>query len=312
MKRLLILAAVVLATVALVPPALAAEPMAHSGRVLVSTQGDVTIPEGEQADVVVVVQGNANISGEVYTLVVVEGTANILGARIETVVAVRSQVEVGEGTVVLGEVKRLDSIVHQTGNAEIQGGITDLAAMFVQMGAVLAPALIMIWIGFGLAMIVAALMVAGLAARQVREAERLISAEPLPTFLTGLVSLIVVPIGAIVLFATLIGAPLAAGVLFQVLPLMAFAGYLVAAIWIGDWVLTRLSVRQQRERPYLASVIGVVILGLLGLVPVLGIVVAIFSLLGFGAVIRLGIQAFRGTPAAFAGVARQAPAPTSA
>jgi hypothetical protein len=312
MKRLLVVAAVAFATVALVPSALAAEPMAQTGRVLVSTQGDVTIPEGDRADVVVVVQGTANISGDVNTLVVVEGIANLEGARIETVVAVRSQVEVGEGTVVLGEVKRLDSIVHQTGNAEIQGGITDLAAMFIEMGAVLAPALIMIWIGFGLAMIVAALMVAGLAARQVREAEGLISSEPMPTFLTGLLSLIVLPIGAIVLFATLIGAPLAAGFLFQVLPLIAFAGYLVAAIWIGDWVLRRLSSGPQRERPYLASVIGVVVLGLLGLVPVLGIVAAIFSLLGFGAVIRLGIQALRGKRVPYSGAARQAPAPTSA
>lgn len=312
MKRLLILAAVAFATVAFVPTALAVEPMAHTGRVLVSTQGDVTIPDGDRADVVVVLQGTANISGDVNTLVVVDGTAILEGARIETVVAVRSQVEVGEGTVVLGEVKRLDSVVHQTGNAEIQGGITDLATMFVEMGAVLAPALIMIWVGFGLAMFVAGLLVAGLAARQVREAERLISTEPLPTFLTGLVSLIVVPIGAIVLFASLIGAPLAAGVLFQVLPLMALAGYLVAAIWIGDSVLPRLSNGPHRERPYLASVIGVVILGLLGLVPVLGIVVVIFSLLGFGALIRLGIQALRGAPTAYAGAARRAAAPTSA
>lgn len=312
MKRILILAAVAFATVALVPTALAAEPMTHTGRVLVSTQGDVTIPEGDRADVVVVVQGTATISGDVNTLVVVDGTANLEGARIETVVAVRSQVEVGQGTVVLGEVKRLDSTVHQTGNAQIQGGITDLAAMFVEMGVVLAPALILIWIGFGLAMIVAGLMAAGLAARQVREAERLISSEPWPTFLTGLVGLIVLPIGAIVLFATLLGAPLATGVLLQVLPLMAFAGYLVAAIWAGDWVLRRLSSGPERERPYLASMIGVVILGVVGLVPVLGIVVAIFSLLGFGAVIRLGIQAFRGTPTAYSGVGRQAAAPVSA
>jgi hypothetical protein len=101
MKRLVgIAAAVPIAFVLLVPAVFAANPLPHTGRVLVSTGGDLTLPTGEHADVVVVVNGTATIQGEVNTIVVVNGAADLLGARTETLVAVRSPVELGSGTVV--------------------------------------------------------------------------------------------------------------------------------------------------------------------------------------------------------------------
>jgi hypothetical protein len=313
MRRLLIApAALAAGLMLLAPAALAAEPMAETGRVLVSTRGDVTIPDGEQADLVVVVSGTADIQGVVNTLVVVDGTANLETARIETVVAVRSHVEVGNQTVVLGELKRLDSTVHQSGDVQIQGGITDLAADFTRFGAVLGPALALLWAGFVLAMVVAALLVAGLATRQVREAGRLISTEPLATGLTGLLGAIVLPIGAVLLIVTLVGAPLGAGVLFGLLPVMGFVGYVVAAIWLGEWILLRAAPGPERARPYLAAVIGVLVLEALVLVPALAVILVVASLLGFGAVIRLASQALRGTPRPYAAASRPAPAATGA
>jgi hypothetical protein len=313
MKRLLTVAAALsLCLIALAPAALAAEPMATTGRVLISTQGDVSLPAGDQADVVVVVSGTADIQGEVKTLVVVDGTANLTNARLETVVAVRSRVEVGPGTVVLGEVQRLDATIHQAGDAEIVGGITDLAGVLTEFGAVLGPALVLLWLGFGLATIVAALAVAGLATRQVREAERLISAEPLATGVTGLVSVLLLPAIAIALITTLIGAPLGVGFLIGVLPLVAFAGYLVAGIWIGDWILGRMAPGTRHERPYLAAVLGVLVLEVIAVVPILTVIVAIASVVGFGALVRLAIQAMRGTPQAYAPASRPMAAATQA
>lgn len=296
MRRLpAVLAIAMLGVVAVAPVALAAEPMTHSGRVLVSTEGDVAIPAGEQADVVVVIRGTATIAGSVGTLVVVDGAAHISGATLETIVAVRSQVELGPGTVVFGEVRRLDATVHQSGNADVRGGITDLTGDLLQVGAVLAPALFLLWLGFALATVVAALAMAGLAARQVRRAEHLISSEPLVTGLIGFVSVILVPVAALALIATIVGAPLGAA-LFLVLPPIAFASYLVAAIWIGEWMLGRANGGIVRERPYLAAVLGVIVLGALSIVPVLTILVALASLVGFGAIVRLAIEALRGTP----------------
>jgi hypothetical protein len=298
MKRFLgLVALLLLVLTALAPAALAAEPLADSGRVLVSTQGDVTIPAGDQADVVVVVEGTANVQGVVNTLVVVEGSANLAGATVETVVAVRSTVEVDGGTVVYGEIQTFDALVHQNGSPDIHGGVVDLSGRWLEMGAVLAPALAILWLGFGLATLAAGLLLAGLAARQVRAAEQLISTQPVLTFAAGLVGAIVIPVAAILLFPTLIGAPLGFGILVVALPLVAFAGYLVAAVWIGEWVLRRLSTGE-RARPYAAVLLGVVLLSALGLVPILSIGVAIASLFGFGAVLLLGARTLAGMPAA--------------
>lgn len=312
MKRLVAVAgALALALAVFAPVALAADTLPHSGRVIISTQGDVTIPAGDQADVVVVVRGNANIQGTVNTLVVIEGTADLAAAQLETVVAVRSTIEARAGTVILGELQRLDSTVHQQGNVEIVGGITDMTDWFVEAGAVLAPALILLWIGFGVAAIVAALFLAAIATRQVREAGQLMARDPLMTFAVGFLGAIALPVAAVLLLVTVVGAPLGLGVLFAVLPLLAYAGYLVAAIWTGEWVLRRLSPGPERDRPYLGAVVGVVILGIIGLVPWLGLIVTVASILGFGALLRLGFQAIRGTPRSTTGPV-PAPAPLSA
>jgi hypothetical protein len=312
MRRLLAASAAIILSLGLAGTALAAVPMGHNGRVVISTEGDVTIPAGEHADVVVVVKGAAHIQGEVNTLVVVEGSADLTGARLETVVAVTSSIEVADGTVISGELQQLDSSIHQTGNVEIQGGITDLSGWFVETTAVLAPALIMLWLGFGLSTIVVALLLAALAARQVREAGRLISSEPLVTGLVGLLSVVAIPVGAILLMITVIGVPLGLGILFALLPLLAYAGYLTAAIWTGEWILRRTAPGPERERPFLAAILGVVVLGALGLVPVLGLIVMVASLLGFGALIRLAFRTFRGTPRPTVGVSVPLPAPTGA
>jgi hypothetical protein len=311
MKRLLGLAGLLLLLLtALAPAALAAEPLSHSGRVLISTQGDVTIPEGDEADVVLVVEGTADVRGVVNTLVVIEGAANLTGATVETVVAVRSSIEVDGATVVFGEVQTLDSLVHQNGNPDIHGGIVDLSSRWLEMGAVLAPALAILWLGFGLATLAAGLLLAGLAARQVRAAEQLISTQPVLTFVAGILGAIVIPVAAVLLFPTLIGAPLGFGILVVALPMVAFAGYLVAATWIGEWTLRRLSAGgHEHERPYAGVLLGVILLSAIGLVPVLSIVVAIASLFGFGAVLLLGIRTLVGT--ATSSLPRPGPAPVA-
>jgi hypothetical protein len=288
MKRLAGIAAAMLLTgLVAVPVALGADAADASGRVLISIDGDVTLPAGEQADVIVVVNGTATIAGDARTLVVVEGSATLTGAETETIVAIRSPVELGPGTVVTGDVMTFDSAVHLLGDAEVMGEVNDISASLFAVGMVLGPAILLFWIGFGLATIVAALLLAGLASRQVRMTERIISREPLLSVVVGLLGLVVFPIAAVILIVSVIGAPLGLAMLFQLWPLLAFIGYLVAAIWIGELLLGRLQTGQASERPYLAAVVGVVLLQLLGLVPVLGIIPVVASLFGFGALLIL-------------------------
>jgi hypothetical protein len=314
MRRLLVALGVAAAFAVGARVALAGEPFPDTGRVVISTQGDIVVPPSDRADMVVVVNGSGSIEGEVRTLVVIDGSATIAGAHIENVVAIGSSIEIGDRTLIDGEVMRLDSTVHQSGDVQIAGGITDLAASMLAAWAVLAPALVLIWLGFGLATIVWALLVTALAARQLREAERLLAAEPVQAFLVGLAAVILLPVLAILLMVTMIGAPLGVGLLIVALPLLAFAGYLVAATWIGGWIV-RESPDEPAERvrrPFLPIVAGVIVLTIVGLVPVLGIVSAVASLIGFGAVLRLAFRTLRGAARPVAGTTRPVVAPTGA
>ncbi len=157
------------------------------------------------------------------------------------------------------------------------------------VGSILAPVAVLFWFGFGLATLIAGLMLAGLAGRQVRKTELVISQEPVPVLIVGLAGLLVVPVLAVLLMISVLGAPLGLGILFGAWPLVAYLGYLVAGIWIGDWVLARVRPGKVRERPYLASVVGLVLLQLVGLIPVVGLLSAIASLFGFGAVLLVGM-----------------------
>jgi hypothetical protein len=312
MRRLFgVAAAVLIGLLLLVPVVLAANPLPHTGRVLVSKGGDITLPAGEHADAVIVVNGTATILGEANTVVAIDGAANLLGARAETVIAVRSPIEIGPDTVVQGDVMTLDSLVHQSGNAEVGGQVKDLASVLIGLGVVLAPALLLLWIGFGLAMVVAGLLLAGLASSQVRQAEALISQEPVRTLVTGIVGLFGFPIVAVVLIITLIGAPLGVGILLLAWPLVAFIGYLVAGIWIGDWVLRQTRPENARQRPYLAAIVGVLILEVLAIVPVLAIVVGIASLFGFGSVLLLSVRTLRSRSSSRPTMAGPLPAPVA-
>jgi hypothetical protein len=289
-RPLAMLLGVVVALFMLAPLAFAAEEMAHTGRVLISTGGDVTLPAGEQADVVLVASGTAHIAGDANTVVIIDGAADLTGATVETIVVVRGDVVVDGSSTVLGDVMTLDATTTIDPAADIGGQIRDLAPDIAGIGFVLGPALVLLYIGFALASIAAAVLLAGLAARQVRRAEMLIRREPVLTAGVGILGLVVPIVLLVVLTATIIGAPLAFGIAFGLWPLAAFLGYLVAGIAIGDWILGRLSPAVTRERPYLAAVVGMVTLEVIGILP---LVSAIATLFGYGAVLLLAWRTLR-------------------
>lgn len=303
MKRLAgIVGAMVILFLIAVPVAIAADPLPQTGRLIISTEGDVTVAAEEQADLVIVTGGTATIEGTVNALLVVDGVADLTGATVDSIVAVRSPVTVGPGSVVLGDVRTVDSLVLKMGDGEVQGDVRDLATDLIAVGAVLAPAAILFFIGFALATVIAGLTLAGLASRQLRAAETLISRDIGRTLLAGLGGLILLPLVAIVAIASIVGAPLGIGLLIFVWPLLAFLGYIVAAVWIGDWVLRQVSPTVVRERPYAAVVIGIVVMQVLSIIPPLA---AIASFVGFGAVILYAWRTFQGRSQA-------APAPSFA
>jgi len=292
-----IAAAMLIAFLVLVPVAIAAQPANETGRVLISVRGDIDLPAGQQADTVLVVDGSATIEGTATSVVVINGSAVFTGAQVETIVAVRSPIQLAAGTVVSGDVKTLDSTVSQAGGATVEGTVSDIAPTLAALGFFLAPAFILLWIGFAVATIAAGLLVAGLASRQVRSAETVMRREPLRSFGVGLVGVIGIPIAAILLMVTVVGAPLGLGVMFVLWPFIAFLGYIVAAVWIGDRLLGEVGPTARRERPYAAVAIGVIGLQVLGIVPILGLLAALATMLGMGAVIILSWRTLVTRPA---------------
>lgn len=291
MKRLLgaVLAGVVALTWA-VPVLAAGEVLAHPGRVLVAVGGDLVVPAGEQADAVVVVNGHASVLGRVNTIVVVDGSATVTGTTIESLVVIRGSATV-TGTHVTGDIRTFDAQVAQEG-VTVDGSVRGLETDFVALGWAFGIGALLIWIGIGLATLAAGLLVAGLAGRQLRSTAAIIRREPLRAVGGGLLGLFVPPILAVLLIATIVGIPLAVSVLLFVWPTMAFVGYIVAAAWLGEWALEVTRGRTvERERPYLATVIGLVLLFIAAIVPLL---TAVISFLGFGAMVVAGWRTVRG------------------
>lgn len=312
MQRLSSLAIVVItalfALLAFAPVALADDPVTARDGAIMAFGEDVTLAADQQTDLVLVIDGTATVQGDAKVVIAIGGEAILQGATVETVVAVDSPVQLTAGSAVTGDVATLDTgTVSVASGASVAGEVRDITPQLIGLGAVLAPAVLLVFIGFALVTFVAGLALAGLAARQVRAAETLISQEPGPVLVAGLlgVFLPLLLIGA--LFLTVVGIPLGIALLVGVWPLTAYLGYLVAGIWIGDWILARTSPEVVRERPYLASIIGLLILQVLSILPP---VTAIASLFGYGAVILLAWRVFRGTPTAAAPtVHRASPAP---
>jgi len=293
MKRIIPLMAALALLAGLAGSALAAdEVLPTSGRVIFVAGGDVDIPAGEQADAVIVIGGNARVDGTVNALVVIDGTATTRGATLETLAVINGSAELAAGTTVLGDVHRLGSTIMRADGVEISGSIRDLSGDIAAFGLFIGAAAIILWIGFGLATLLVGLLVAGLAARQVRTATALISRETGTTILVGLLAIVVPPVAAVLLMVTVIGIPAGIGLLVVLWPAVAFIGYIVAAIWLGEWLLGRRSPEApQAARPYAAAAIGLGVGFVIGLVP---FVTAILSILGLGAVVLASWRTLRG------------------
>jgi hypothetical protein len=290
MRRLVALFGALALVLMVAAPALAADPdVTTSQRVIISFSGDVSLPAGEEAAAVIVVQGNADIQGTANAVLVVGGDATLTGARVGTLTIVDGTARLAAGTSVAGDVLELSGTVDQASAASVGGTIHSMAQDLAGFALFIGFAAIAIWIGAALAMLIAGLVVAALAARQVRTAESVISHEPWKALLIGLVMIVLPPLVSVLLMITVVGVPLGLSLLFLVWPAIAFFGYLVAAIWIGEWLLRASGRTAVAERPYLAAVVGVIVAGLLGMIPVIGALVSIF---GLGAVTIAGWRTF--------------------
>ena len=284
MNRLLgFISAVLLGLLILVPVAAAAAPFQADGRVVINVRGDITFPAGQRADSLVVVDGTATIEGDVKTVFVVNGTANFVGANTGEIVAIASRVSLDDGTVVNGDLRLISAIVSRAPGAAVHGSVSE-GVDWIRGALFVGPALFIAYLGFILAALVAAVGLAGLASRQVRATETLLNQEIGTAIIAGFGGLFGIILVAILAMVTIVGIPLGIGLLVGFLPLVAFVGYLVAGIWVGEWIVRQFGRGSQAERPYLGAIVGILALSAVSFVPFIG---GFLSFVGFGAVILL-------------------------
>lgn len=294
MRRILsIIVSLLLLMIVAAPAVLAQEPAVAEGRTTITINGDVTIPAGTTSDSVVVIQGRALIHGSAESVTVIGGSAALEGATVGTLMVIDGTATLGAGTTVRGDVLLFQATADRADGVTIGGAVRPLVENVAGLVFFLGAAAIVLWIGAALVMLVAGLALAGFAGRQVRVTAAIISREPLKVFLVGLAMIFLPPVAMFLLALTLVGLPLALSLLFFVWPTLAFVGYLIAAIWIGDWLLRRSGRTQEVERPYLAAIVGLIIAGVLSIVPLIGAIISIF---GLGAVAIAGWRTLVGGP----------------
>ena len=261
----------------------------EDGSVLVGIQNDVALPLGAEADAVIVVQGSALIEGETRGLLAVDADVTISGpgASVEGIFSVGGTLTIEGGANVV-DVGYIDTVVvgGELVTGELRDIETDMAGVVAWLAAALLFVLFFIFIGWLLAVLIAALLLVAFGTVQARRAAANIGGDVLKTLVVGLLMLIVPWIVIGLLAVTVVGIPLAIG-LGVLWAFVAFLGYLVVGLWIGERILSR---SRTSARPYGAAVLGVLILMLLSWVPLVSPVATWF---GLGAVTLAGWRVLR-------------------
>jgi hypothetical protein len=271
------------------PAPVLAESYSHDDSVVIQANADLTVPAGTHRDVVILFNADATVLGEVNTVVVIDGTATLSGARVETLVVAGGAVDIGAGSTV-GEVRTVESTYLVDAGATV-GSQSSIEPAVIAAG--LAPVAIAVWIGVALAYVLTGLVVAAIAGRQLRRAGAAITGEPGSVALGALGVLFGIPLLIVILAVTIVGIPTALAVGLVALPLIWFVGSLAVAVRIGDWLLLKTRGRIEAHHPMVAAFLGMVVVGILSVIPLVGFVVA---LVGSGAVALVAWKAAFGDP----------------
>jgi hypothetical protein len=267
----------------------------QDGAVLVGIQQDVSLPAGAEADAVIVVGSAADIAGSTRGLVAIDADVSVAaGASVDSIFAIGGTLDVADGATVK-DIAYAGTTVSLAPTATVTGEVSDMEEDFAQFAGFLIAAVAVIaffiFIGWLLAVLIAALLLVAFGTSQARRAAANIGGDVLKTLVAGLLMLIIPWIVIGLLAITVVGLPLAIG-LGLMWGFVAFLGWLVVGLWIGERVLAR---SRTAARPYGAAFLGVLILMLVSWIPFVNVIAWWF---GLGAVTLAGWRVLRsgGTP----------------
>ena len=263
-----------LSLVILVPGAVAQDDGSNNNDHVVLT-GGLVVPEGETAKTVVVFNGGVRIDGTVtQTLVVFNGRTEIAGTVGEDVIVFNGSVVLRSGSRVGGDVVSRQAPQIEDG-ATVEGSVDDLPTRWDYWDITFVGRLAW-WLAYSVSTLVLGLVLLMLARALDPASVRALRERLGGTIGFGLVWFVVLPIVAVLLSVTIVGAPLGLFLLLA-LGLVYSISYVVGALALG-----RLVVKDPRSR-YMAFLAGWGAFRLIALVPFLGgIAWFVATLLGLG------------------------------
>lgn len=224
------------------------------------------------------IPADRTVTGEVVAIL---GDIKIDGQVTGDVVAVLGDIEVNN--TVTGEVVSVLGSIEQGPQGEITGGITELGGsqMMGEIGFGLPFIGLFGW-GFKLVRMIVVFGLAVLVLALIPEQERAMAVSfrrnNLRKLVFGFLALILWPVVTLVSVISIVGIPLAPLIVLAFF-VVKFIGYVAVALFVGERIK---QVGNLNVNLFLQLLMGVVILGLLGSIPVVGgisyLVVAIFSL----------------------------------
>ena len=240
------------------------------------------------------VAGNVSLAGgDIKVLGAIGGYLQAAGGRVLIDGRVDGDVEAATGALELGPNARIGGRLRYRGGvplkqdpaAQVQGGIERLEMPVRRVAERSpAPAAFGVWtLGLMAMATVLVAVVPGFFGR-VAEAAR---ARFGWSVLAGFLALAAVPLAALILLVTVIGVPLALLALLAYFALL-LTGYVAAGIALGDAVLRRWLAARAAHRGWRAlfAALGVLVIGLVALIPWLGGLVALVALVtGMGALL---------------------------
>jgi hypothetical protein len=258
-----------LAVLALALPAGASAGTAsHADDAIVVIVGDVTVPAAKTVEGVFIANGDARIEGRVDgDVVVLSGDALVSGSIDGDLVVASGHARLTRTAHVDGDVRYGDERPTVSPLARVDGDVTNEDwTSSVDFLPFLGG--FVIWLAVGFSFLVLGCLLLLMAPRAGDYLEARSRERAGPTIAIGIAILIALPVAAFLAAITVLGLPLAFGILLAMAPLGVLA-YTVAA-----YVLGRRLVQAPRNR-ILAFLAGLAILRVAALVPILGIFVGL-------------------------------------
>ena len=224
--------------------------------------GRAVVPEGETVGSITIFNGPARIDGTVRdTVVVFNGDTEISGTVGRDVVSFNGDVLIRSGAEVGGNlVTSSDPTIEQ--GATVRGDQQNVATRFDAEDFGLASRIAW-WIGVTVSTLILGMLLVLFAPRAAESLEMIARDRLGSSIAWGVGLLILLPLVAIIALVTIVALPLGLALLAG-LGLLYMVGYVAATYVVGRLII------KPPKSPYLAFLVGWVILRLLALIPVVG------------------------------------------